>query len=410
MTKQTKRRTDNSVAVCPDKPHRPTLYAAHELTNAAPSGLGRTLAGTSSSAQMLAPAEAGAASAPAPPPVDEAMLELDEAKLELELELEVVRGQHLLFLKKRFTELCSEEGLQAPPMNAFERWRMLGAWSDGGTYGGLVSDPLLPSAAACRGLVRPALPPPADGTGVALRPASAWLADDLRRAGVTRPAAERVADALAEGSAAAARDLHLRQSQLLAVAARNRKRETTTSKGGGGAGGEASCADGVRVVDVEGERVELVWRGQRATLTRAMLDKLRSLFLSTKQAGGSGRGGGGEGGGNDGGGGEGGGGDGSGDEGGAEEGGENGGGGESGGDAGSGDEGGAEGGGVPGDGGAASEPIIERAFRLAALRLLLRYESIGCAGMHAAIGQVKAPVVAPVYTISRREIEECHYR
>jgi hypothetical protein len=434
----------SAVSAASEKGHRPTLHAAHQLTNATPSGLGRSLAGTAQPPQLLAADAshtAGASSAwlsgPFPAPA--------ETDLELELLLEAERAQQLLILRGRLARLCGEQGLHTPPMNAFERWRMLGAWNDAsgppdipgaasaGRDGGVAAgggtskarceaaDPLLPLRAACCACPESTL---AGAAHVRLRPPNAWLQDDLCRAGIDRGAAGEIATAMADASGAAAGAVRERRKQLQAAEvgetrgllrdggdgapAKKKTRRGATGASGGGSGadvtggssdramgGSRACgyhgtagvaaspaaqSDPVDVQEVDADTVRLAWRGHSACLTRAMLCKLRSLFLHTAGLAGQG----------------------------AQQGTTPGETGAKGGLAnpdrdpdpnalvgggcltaqddsvgsGSGDD--------TASGGGGDRPLtpvgVERAFRLCALRLLLRYESIGCAGMHASIG------------------------
>ena len=117
-------------------PHSGALYRAHEPTAAAPSGLGAQLGGTAR-LELLCPRPPPTASLPPLPP-------LIDAPSALTIELARVRA--LAGLRARLAELCRARGVEVAPMNAFERWRFLGTWSEAGSA---TADPLLPSAAAC---------------------------------------------------------------------------------------------------------------------------------------------------------------------------------------------------------------------------------------------------------------------
>lgn len=246
-SKRQDRPTAADTKAASDKRHRPTLYAAHQLTKATPSGLGRSLAGTAQSPQLLA-TDASQTALASSAWLSGALPTLDEADLELELLLETERAQQLAGLRDRLARLCADQGLHTPPMNAFERWRMLGAWNDGcrppgvagaasagaacrhggvatdicmGTAPGeaAAADALLPSLAACSTCPNAALGASA-GAHVRLRPPNAWLQDDLCRAGISRRAAGEMAEKMAEASGEAAGVLRARRAELRAEIAR----------------------------------------------------------------------------------------------------------------------------------------------------------------------------------------------
>ena len=183
---------------------RRTLYRAHEPTSAEPSGLGAQLGGTAR-LELLCPRPPSTASLPPLPP-------LINAPTALAIELARVRA--LAGLRARLSELCRARGVEVAPMNAFERWRFLGTWSEAGSA---AADPLLPSAAACASVAYAAgadAAPLLDGA----RSAAEWLAEDLCRAGVA--AADAAAAAAALGAASDAARVEIGRAARDAVRAR----------------------------------------------------------------------------------------------------------------------------------------------------------------------------------------------
>ena len=391
---------------------RSTLYSAHRLTNAAPSGLGRQLAGTESSPPLLAPdASDSAVLDVTAASLGRIAVTLDALSLELELHVEVERLRYLAELHERFAELCREEGLEKVPLNALERWRMLGAWHDGArepaatgsSSGGSGGPPQSSSVGECT-QIDPVLPSYRASTSgslglggtspcVGLRPPNTWLEDDLCRAGITRSAAARIAEVMARRAATAAHAVAALRTRLAAASTQpsehsDRASEPpevhVASRGGqrsakrkrnerrappspedravGGAtfpdGAASTTLDGplvpaqVDVEELDTEAVRLVWRGHSVRVTRAMLQKLRCLFdgrhaavdraASTRARDHNAKA----------------------------------------------PEARAHASGIVHKRQAtgADAPHRERAFLLSVMRLLLRYDSLGCAGMHAAIG------------------------
>ena len=200
------------VAPAPAPPKQPaqrrTLYRAHEPTSAAPSGLGAQLGGTAR-LELLCPRPPPTASLPPLPP-------LLDAQTALAIELARVRA--LAGLRARLSELCHARGVEVAPMNAFERWRFLGTWSEAGSA---AADPLLPSTAACASVAYAAgadAAPLLDGA----RSAAEWLAEDLCRAGVA--AADAAAAAAALGAASDAARVEIGRAARDAVRARVSRR------------------------------------------------------------------------------------------------------------------------------------------------------------------------------------------
>ena len=192
----------------------------HATTAAPPTGLGKRLAGSSNTNEVVWMPESTPwdddAAVPLPPPAAVAIV------------LELARTRGLELLRSRFRRLCAAASLQAPPLHAVERWLLLSKWEE--TIARLstkpAADPLFPCEApgdvatakekkkkkkekkkkGTRELASSFEPPgeeraPASGT------ADAALADDLERAGLPLGAATRLVAALRRHSVALAKGL-----------------------------------------------------------------------------------------------------------------------------------------------------------------------------------------------------------
>ena len=314
--------------------HRRTSHTLHATTKAPATGLGRELAGTASLDDVWMPSSVPWKPADAEPVKRHSLLSPHDAAV-----VELKRASELAALRRRFNALCHENGVAAPPMNAFERWRFQSKWEE--EEEAVQGDPLLPVAAE-------GPPAPSDHARCAdERPRSAdeSMRADLRRAGMAPAASAAVVQAVRSASArAATRVDNFRSTAAEGGRLRVRlKREEDGAtrlevpssfalppsgegggEGGGGRGGDAS----------EDEAPARLLDGIR--ITAPYLHKLRELHARHgTQRRGAGGGSGGE-------------------------------------------EGGA--------GAAADAKREERSFRLRLLALLLRYHSIGGLGFQAALG------------------------
>mmetsp|Transcript_48972 Transcript_48972/g.106068 ORF Transcript_48972/g.106068 Transcript_48972/m.106068 type:complete len:257 (+) Transcript_48972:100-870(+) len=157
---------------------RPTLYAAHTVTGAIPSGIGRRLAGSAPEGELLC----------ASPTIQDHDVErhpITQESPSIAMALEVLRARLLVSLQQTLTALCEAQGLEVPPMNSFERWRFLGCWDEEASRskctrssaGADSGDALFPCARACHGYGNDE---EAQEQQWRAGSASAWLVDDLR--------------------------------------------------------------------------------------------------------------------------------------------------------------------------------------------------------------------------------------
>uniref|UniRef100_A0A7S0IND2 PCIF1 WW domain-containing protein n=1 Tax=Calcidiscus leptoporus TaxID=127549 RepID=A0A7S0IND2_9EUKA len=263
-----------------EAPMRKTLHAAHTVTAAKPTGIGAKLAGTAPEGELLS----AKPSQHSNHPCIEKMLPTGVA-----LALEMRRATLLHSLRERFAALCAEGGVQAPPMNAFERWRFLGCWSEQRRSCESPShlrclapdsDALFPSGAACaaEALGRTDALPERVATKQVRRdestPGSAfeWMVYDLRRSGVSETGAQHIAEALGHASDGARAAIRQLSSELLERSEAMRYVES------------ARAADAVLVLSVrtlpDGAEPDFV----TVTVSEASLAKLRTLFRHTMGA------------------------------------------------------------------------------------------------------------------------------
>ena len=189
----------------------------HATTAAPPTGLGKRLAGSSNTNEVVWMPESTPwdddAAVPLPPPAAVAIV------------LELARTRGLELLRSRFRRLCAAASLQAPPLHAVERWLLLSKWEE--TIARLstkpAADPLFPCEApgdvatakekkkkkkekkkkGTRELASSS-EPPGEERATASGTADAALADDLERVGLPLGAATRLVAALRRHSVALA--------------------------------------------------------------------------------------------------------------------------------------------------------------------------------------------------------------
>ena len=228
---------------------RTTLFSNHVLTSKAPTGIGKTFAGNADKTQLgklqcLGPHE------------HTTHTKSQRARYD-ESAVEIFRCACLRKLKKNFEDICKKCGLQVAPMNAFERWRMLGAWHESLEC---IDETLIPSASACRKAVFSS-----DSLGIKSLSAAEWLEKDLMRAGVVSGDAAKAALELGDLADGYRRTISDFISTNLAVGDELPRLQTSRRE---------------MISDSGTHTVALKVDGEEVRLTKISFDKLRQMYTS----------------------------------------------------------------------------------------------------------------------------------